>query len=74
MFSYLGDELNYLNKNVQWSVARHDHFGAFRKETVDDALQPALSGRVALAFYPDHVHPVRRESRRFIQHGSRPVH
>lgn len=60
--SHLGNELNDLDEDVERRVFGRDHLGPFGEEAVDDALQPALRGCVALTLYPHHVYPARHRN------------
>ena len=60
--SHLGNELNDLDEDVERRVFGRDHLGPFGEEAVDNALQPALRGRVALTLYPHHVHPAQHRN------------
>lgn len=60
--SHLGNKLNDLDEDVERRVFGHDHLGPFGEEAVDDALQPALCGCVALTLYPHHVHPAQHRN------------
>ena len=53
--SFLSDEMDDLNKDVERSVSRNDHLGAFGEKRVDDGLKARLSGGVGFAFDTDHV-------------------
>ena len=54
---HLGYKLNNLDKDVERGVFRSDHLGPLWEETVDNTLQAALSGCVALTLDSYHVHP-----------------
>ena len=62
VFPHLGNKLNDLDEDVERRVFGRDHLGPFWEEAVDNALQPALCGCVALTLYPHHVHPAQHRN------------
>ena len=55
--TYLSDELNNLDEDVEGRVPGHNSLRSFGEQGVDDAGEAGVGSRVTLALDADHVHP-----------------